>query len=113
MTRRERARANAYRLRSEGLSIEEVAERLGMPRGTVGGWLQGVGERYLIRECVLCGERFITSTAKQQFCTPAHAGKHWRMYGRPARIDGYRRRARELEVELAQLRRRLLEGAAA
>ena len=44
---------------------------------------------------------------------PAHAGKHWRLYGRPARIDAYRRRARELETELAPAAARLLEGAAA
>src|SRR5919197_547733 len=104
MTARERARANAYRLRSEGLSIAEVADRLDVPRGTVGGWLRGWGERCLIRECALCGERFVTDTALRRFCSPTHQAKHRRLYGPPSGVERLQHRARELEAELARIR---------
>jgi Homeodomain-like domain len=104
MTNRERARANAYRLRSQGLSIVEVADRLGVPRGTVGAWLRGCGERCLIRACALCGERFVTDTALRRFCCRGHQAKHKRLYGRPTGVERLQRRAKELEDELARLR---------
>ena len=107
MTARERAKANAHALRANGLSIREIAARLDVPRGTVGMWLRGWGERYEIRNCDLCGERFIATTARQRFCTPQHAAKHRRLYGPPTQCDRYRQRARELEAELARLRAEL------
>jgi len=110
MTNRERARANAYRLRAEGLSIVEVAERLDVPRGTVGAWLRGWGERCLIRECALCGERFVTDTALRRFCSRAHQAKHKRLYGPPTGVERLQRRARELEDELARLLRERGDG---
>ena len=106
MTERERARANAHKLRAEGLSIAEVADRLQVPRSTVGEWLRGVGERCVIGECALCGERFVTSTARRRFCCSYHASKYRDIYGTPRPVS-LRERARELEVKLARLRARL------
>jgi transcriptional regulator with XRE-family HTH domain len=108
MTSRERAwaHANAFKLRAEGLSITEVAERLDVARATVGGWLRGVGERCVRRECELCGEPFLTQTARQRFCTRQHAEKYRQIYVLPARIEVYRARACELEAELADLQER-------
>ena len=107
MTVRERAKANALALRAGGLSIQQVADRLGVPHSTVGQWLRGRAEWYEVRECELCGERFIRASGAQRFCTPQHAGKHRRLFGPPRAIDIYRERARELEAELARLRAQL------
>jgi IS30 family transposase len=65
---RERARANALGLRANGLSINQIAERLGIAHGTVADWLRGRGEWYEVRECRLCGERFIAASGAQRFC---------------------------------------------
>jgi transcriptional regulator with XRE-family HTH domain len=113
MTARERAKANALGLRANGLSIRQIADRLGIPRGTVADWLRGRGEWYEIRDCELCGERFIAAVGRQRFCTPQHAAKHRRLYGPPRAIDRYRERARELEAELAALRGQLATRRAA
>jgi transcriptional regulator with XRE-family HTH domain len=107
VTERERAQANARKLRASGLSIRQVAERLGIPRGTVAAWLRGRGEWYEIRECQLCGERYIAASGRQRFCTPQHAEKHRRVFGPPTRLERYRERSRELEAELARLRAEL------
>jgi hypothetical protein len=107
MTRRERAKANAFALRANGLSIREVAERVGVPAATVGDWLRGRGEWYTVRECRLCGERFIAANGKQRFCTPEHQRKHYNVFGPPRTIDAYRDRVRALEAELARLRAQL------
>jgi len=107
VTARERAKANALGLRANGLSIRQIADRLGVPRGTVAGWLRGRGEWYEVRECALCGERFIAASGRQRFCTPQHQTKHRRVFGPPTRLDAYRERARVLEAELAHLRARL------
>jgi hypothetical protein len=109
----ERARAEAFRLRREGRSLAEIGERIGVPWSTVQGWLRGYGERCLVRECKLCGEGFITSTALQLYCTPAHARKHQAIYGPPRRIELMRERAQELDAEIAKLRAQLDERAAA
>jgi hypothetical protein len=115
MTERERARANALGLRANGLSINQIAERLGIAHGTVADWLRGRGEWYEVRECRLCGERFIAASGSHRFCTKAHAAKYRRVFGprageprrAPAVLDGYRQRARELAAELARVRAEL------
>jgi hypothetical protein len=107
VTARERAKANAHKLRANGLSIRQIAARLGVPKGTVGDWLRGRGEWYEVRECELCGERFIPATGRQRFCTPQHRAKHRRVFGPPRAIDVYRERAHELEAELVALRAQL------
>jgi hypothetical protein len=112
MTARERARANALALRANGLSVRQVAERIGVPRGTVAVWLRGRGEWYEVRDCQLCGDRFIAASGRQRFCTPQHRTKYRRVFGAPTALDAYRERARTLEAELAGLRARL-EGRAA
>jgi transcriptional regulator with XRE-family HTH domain len=107
MTERERARANALGLRANGLSIRQISERLGIAHGTVADWLRGRGEWYEVRECLLCGERFIASSGVQRFCCRAHAAKYSRVFGAPTTLERYQRRARELEAELELLRARL------
>jgi transcriptional regulator with XRE-family HTH domain len=103
----ERAKANALALRANGLSISQVAERLGVPRGTVGQWLRGRGEWYEVRECRLCGERFIAGSGIHRFCTPQHAAKYRSVFGPSSGLAHYCDRARELEAELARLRAQL------
>jgi Homeodomain-like domain len=112
VTARERAKANALALRAIGLSVRQVAERVGVPTGTVAEWLRGRGEWYEVRECALCGDRFIAASGRQRFCTPQHQTKHRRVFGPPTGRDAYRERALALEAELARLRARL-EGEAA
>jgi hypothetical protein len=107
MSARERAKANAHALRANGLTIAQIAARIGVPKATVGGWLRGRGEWYEVRECALCGERFIPASGRQRFCTRQHAKKHRRVFGPPRAIDVYRERARELEGELAAVRTEL------
>jgi Homeodomain-like domain len=107
MTARERANANAHKLRADGLSIRQIADRLGVPKGTVGGWLRGRGEWYEVRECELCGERFIAASGRQRFCTRQHAKKHRRVFGPPTARERYRERALALEAQLAAVRAEL------
>ena len=109
----ERARAEAFRLRREGLSMAEIGERIGVSGSTVQGWLSGYGERCLVRECKLCGARFMTSTALQLYCTPAHARKHQAIHGSPRRVEVLRDRAQELDAEIVWLRALLDEREAA
>ena len=104
MRHRDRVKANALALRANGLSIREVAERLGAPASTVGDWLRGRGEFYTVRECKLCGERFIAVNGKHRFCTPEHQRKHYNVFGPPRTIDTCLDRIRELEAELDRLR---------
>ena len=66
-----------------------------------------------MRECKLCGERFITSTALQLYCTPAHARKHQAIYGPPRRVELMRERAQELDAEIDRLSALLEEREAA
>ena len=94
MSARERAKANANALRANGLTIARIADRLGVPRATVGGWLRGRGEWYEVRECALCGERFIAASGRQRFCTRKHAAKHRRVFGPPTARERIRERAR-------------------
>jgi hypothetical protein len=107
MSARERAKANAHALRANGLTIAQIADRIGVPKANVGGWLRGRGEWYDVRECELCGEPFIPGNGRQRFCTRAHQRKHARVFGPPTAIDSYRERARGLESELAVLRAEL------
>jgi transcriptional regulator with XRE-family HTH domain len=109
MTSRERARANARALRANGLSISQVAERLGVSQSTVSGWLRGRGEWYEVRECLLRGERFIAGHGAQRFCSKAHGAKYARVFGAPSTVERYQRRANELEAELERLHARLAE----
>ena len=113
MTARERAKANALALRANGLTIAQVAERLGVPKASVGGWLRGRGEWYEVRECALCGKPFIAASGRQRFCTRQHAKKHRRVFGPASSRERYQQRARELEAELAALRAQLTSRGAA
>jgi hypothetical protein len=81
VTQRERVRANAHALGADGMSIRQIAQRLGYPRSTVGDWLRGDGEWFEIRTCALCGERFVPITGRQVFCTAEHAAKYARVFG--------------------------------
>jgi transcriptional regulator with XRE-family HTH domain len=81
MTARERAKANALGLRANGLSIRQIAERLGVAHGTVADWLRGRGEWFEVRECQLCGDRFVAASGVQRFCSAAYAAKYRRVLG--------------------------------
>jgi hypothetical protein len=107
MTALERARANALGLRANGLSIRQIAQRLDVPRGTVGQWLCGRGEWYEVRECELCGEGFIAASGRQRFCTRAHAAKHRRVFGVLPAAASPGDRVRSLEAKLARVCARL------
>ena len=90
-------RAQAIQLRTHGLSIRAIAERLGVPSRTVGTWLRGCGDCHVVRACELCGQPFIAVSARHRFCTPAHQRKHF--YVRDALREG----AQQLEAGLGQL----------
>jgi transcriptional regulator with XRE-family HTH domain len=107
MTPTERAKANALGLRANGLSIRQIAERLGVAHGTVADWLRGRGEWYEVRECQLCGDRFVAASGAQRFCSAAHAAKYRRVLGPPTTLERYRERTDELEAELVRLRAQL------
>jgi hypothetical protein len=107
----ERAYGQALALRANGFSIRAIAQRIGVSRATVGGWLHGRGEWSEFRTCQLCGERFVAGSGAQRFCTPEHADKHHRAIAAPRAIEAYRQRPRELEAELTELCARLSEPA--
>jgi Homeodomain-like domain len=86
----EHKRAHACALRAHGLTITQISDRLGVPRSTVGGWLLGEGEWFDVRDCQLCGERFIPASPRQVFCCRQHASKYKRIYGSWQRAGGYR-----------------------
>jgi predicted transcriptional regulator len=72
--------ATARALRREGLSIGEVAARIGVARSTVGAWLKGEGEPSYVKTC-WCGERFTSQRSDAQSCSKAHGMKHYHLYG--------------------------------
>jgi hypothetical protein len=97
--RAEAERAQALALRNEGLSIRAIAERLGVPSRTVGGWLRGRGDCHAVRTCELCGEPFIAVSARHRFCTPAHQRKHSYVFGAgTVRVLGDPAQARQIEL---------------
>ena len=108
--RSERERGRALLLRADGLTIRAIASDLGVPLSTVSRWLRGRGDAQRVRECALCGERFIAVSARHRFCSPAHARKHWQVFGAPATLDALREHAQALEAKRDQLRRRLAAG---
>jgi transcriptional regulator with XRE-family HTH domain len=73
--------ATARALRREGLSIREVAARIGVARSTVGDWLKGEGEPLYVKTC-WCGERFVARHGKARSCSQAHAYKRYKIFGR-------------------------------
>jgi Homeodomain-like domain-containing protein len=105
LPRNARLHGQALLLRGKGLTVTQIAALLNAPRSTIGGWLRGYGEWSDVRECPLCGERFIATSPKQRFCSQAHAAKHYRVFGAPRAIEAYRQRAQALEDELRELRR--------
>jgi hypothetical protein len=109
LPRNARLHGQALLLRAKGLTVTQIAARLDAPRSTIGDWLCGFGEWSDVRDCELCGERFIPTSPKQRFCSPAHAAKHHRVFGAPRAIAAYRQRAQALEDELRALRARIAE----
>src|SRR5262245_23769330 len=109
LPRHERLHGQALLLRAKGLTVTQIAARLDAPRSTIGDWLAGYGAWTDVRECELCSERFIPTSPKQRFCSPAHASKHHRVFGAPRTIAAYRERAQALEDELRDLRARIAE----
>jgi hypothetical protein len=100
----ERAYGRALLLRANGMSITAIALQIGVARSTVGDWLRGHGEYSEIRECRLCGDPFTANSGVQRFCTPAHAAKHYRVFGAPRQLAALRQRAAAIEAELTRLR---------
>ena len=61
-------RHGAMLLRAHGLTVREIADRIGIPYGTVGRWVRGV-ERVAFRECEQCGEMFVVAArGVHRFC---------------------------------------------
>jgi hypothetical protein len=109
LPRNARLHGRALLLRAKGLTVTQIAASLDAPRSTIGDWLAGYGEWSDVRDCELCRERFIPTSPKQRFCTPAHRNKHHRVFGAPRAIAAYRQRAQALEDELRELRARIAQ----
>lgn len=70
-TQRERALA----LRRQGQSIRTIADRLNVPRSTLGGWLHGIGRTVsagFLGECGWCGDLFFTTHPRRRYCCREH-----------------------------------------
>ena len=103
MSGQERLRAQAYELLREGVSIAQVAARLGVSCELVAAWLRAVAVNLRVRRCKLCGTPFATRHGQQRYCTRAHAEKWARLRRGPAQTELYRDQVRALEAELAEL----------
>lgn len=74
-------RERALFLRSNGEPIWGIADKLGIPRSTVGGWLKGIGATEHFLKCLLCGERFAANRSHKKFCCTAHRKKYYDVFG--------------------------------
>lgn len=109
MRQLDRDRANSHKLRSEGLSISQIAERLNRSRGAVSAWVHNEGEWYEERNCQLCGVPFRANSGRHRFCSRAHQEKYARLYlnGRRPKEARYLERIRQLEAQVLVLREAL------
>jgi hypothetical protein len=70
-------REQAWALRGQGLAVGEIAERLGLPPGTVSALLRRRAT-FAPRRCRHCGAWFVPANGRQRYCTPAHRDQHKR-----------------------------------
>jgi hypothetical protein len=103
------SRIEAQGLDERGVSRRAIAERLGVSTQTVAAWLRRP-PTFPERVCRLCGERFVPTNGRQRFCAPEHWDEYQRRHRPPRTAAGWRERVRQLEAELAALRRRLADG---
>jgi hypothetical protein len=75
MSRMQRERALAVKLRASGLANAVIAERLGVSPGTVAALLRRPAT-FTARTCLLCGEVFTPTNGRQRYCTRAHWREH-------------------------------------
>lgn len=67
-------RHQACLLRHQGDSVRVIADTLGVPRATVGGWVRGIAvETAMVRYCQHCGGAFLASRSDQKWCCKAHS----------------------------------------
>jgi ribosomal protein L37E len=91
--RNEAAWAAARRLRmEEGLTIREIADRLGIAKSTAGDYVKGIEAIWTVR-CRLCGQEFTDrsypGSKKRHYCCATHRNKAsaMRRYGwEPAKV---------------------------
>lgn len=70
------------RLRSEGMTVREIAAATGVPAATVGDIVRGA-PRWSVRRCALCGDTFVDESEPgskvRKYCSAAHRKKAERL----------------------------------
>ncbi len=106
------SRAYAQALLERGVSWREIAERLGVSRGTVGAWLCRP-PTFPQRTCRLCEQPFTPTNGRQRFCSLEHYDEYQRQHRPPQTAAGWRARVQQLEAEIAEAHAQLNDREAA
>lgn len=76
----ESVKATARRLRREGLSHRQIAERIGVARATAQVWVAGVERGEFVKRC-WCGAEFVARRSDALSCSEACKTKRWQVFG--------------------------------